>query len=90
MTPIEYAAIAAPRRAGGKLSIRMAWAIGWSAPPPAPWTTRAATSMPRLNAAPHAADAVVKIRMQAIRNRLRPKKPESQADAGRMIALETR
>jgi len=90
MMPIENVAIATPRRAGGKLSINMAWAIGCSAPPPAPCTTRATMSMPRLVAAPHTADDSVKIVMQTSRKRLRPNTEVSQAVVGRMIALDTR
>ena len=90
ITPIAKAAIAAPRRAGGKLSMRMAWAMGWSAPPPAPWRIRATTSMPRLVAAPQRADATVNTTMQATRKRLRPNRLPSQAVIGSTIAFDTR
>ncbi len=90
MTPIENVAIATPRRAGGKLSIRMAWAIGCRAPPPTPCRTRATMSMPRLVAAPHTADEIVKSAMQVSRKRFRPNAELSHAVVGRMIALDTR
>ncbi len=90
MTPMANAAIAAPRRAGGKLSMRTAWAMGWSAPPPAPWRIRAITSMPRLVAAPQSADAAVNTMMHTIRNRLRPNRLPSHAVIGSTIALDTR
>jgi hypothetical protein len=51
---------------------------------------RAAISIPRLAAAPHNAEDNVKMMMQIIRNRLRPKKRPNQFVAGRMIAFETR
>ena len=90
MTPMEKAAMAAPRRAGGKLSMRTACAMGWSAPPPAPWSTRARISISRLVAAPHAADAAVKNSVQVRRTRLRPKRLPSQAVMGSTMALESR
>ena len=90
ITPIANAAIAVPRRAGGKLSISTAWAIGWSAPPPAPWRIRATTSIPRLVAAPHSADARVNTTMHVTRNRLRPNRLPSHAVIGKTIALDTR
>jgi len=47
-------------------------------------------SHPKLEAKPQSADAMVNIPMQAIRNRLRPKKRPSQPVAGRITAFETR
>ena len=82
--------MATPRLAGGKLSSRIAWAIGCSAPPPMPCTTRATISIPRLVAAPQIADEAVKIAMQVSRSRLRPKTEASQAVVGRMMAFDTR
>ena len=90
MIPMAKTAMAAPRRAGGKLSRRTAWAIGWSAPPPTPCTMRATMSMPRPVAAPQAADAAVKVRIEMMRMRLRPKVPASQPVVGRTMALATR
>jgi len=90
MMPIEKVAMATPRRAGGKLSSRMAWAIGCRAPPPMPCSTRATISMPRLVAAPQMAEDAVKMTMQASRKRLRPNTELSHAVVGRMMALDTR
>ena len=58
--PIEGAKIAvtpykekaSPRRRGGKVSARMACAIGCRPPPPPPWITRAISKTPRLGAMP--------------------------------------
>jgi hypothetical protein len=68
----------------------MAWAIGWSAPPPMPWITRARISISRLMAAPHAAEAIVKMTMHESRRRLRPNAAASHAVTGRTIAFEIR
>ena len=89
-TPSPKTAMAEPRRSGGNDSSRIAWEIGCSAPPPPPWSTRATMSSPRLGAAPAANEASVKSTMHAIRKRLRPKMPPSQAVAGSTIALDTR
>ena len=78
-TPMPKTAIAMPRLAGGKLSMRIACDKGCSAPPAAPCTTRAKTRKPSVVAAPQAAEASVKKAMQAIRNRFRPKKPAQPA-----------
>jgi hypothetical protein len=51
---------------------------------------RAKISIERLVAAPHMAEATVKMMMQTIRKRLRPKKVVSHPVAGRIIAFETR
>jgi hypothetical protein len=64
--------------------------MGWSAPPPMPCTTRARIKSSRLPAAPHAAEAKVKITMHTSRNRLRPKTALSHAVTGSTIALEIR
>ncbi len=82
--------MARPRRAGEKLSRRIACAMGWSAPPPTPCSTRAKISTPRLVAAPHAAEASVKITMQVSRKRLRPNTALSHAETGSTIAFEMR
>ncbi len=68
----------------------MAWAIGWSAPPPMPWITRARISISRLYAAPHAAEASVKMMMHVSRKRLRPNAALSHAVTGSTIAFEIR
>ena len=68
----------------------MAWAIGWSAPPPMPCTTRAAISISRLAAAPHAAEASVKMTMHVSRRRLRPNAALSHAVTGSTMAFEIR
>jgi hypothetical protein len=83
-------AMAIPRFAGGKLSIKTACEIGCNAPPAAPWITRAMIRKPRLPAIPHRADAIVNKVMQPMRNRLRPKTWPNQLVAGRMIAFESR
>ena len=59
-------------------------------PPPAPCTARATRIMPRLVAAPHINEESVKIRMQASRNRFRPKRSANQPLAGSTSALATR
>ena len=68
----------------------MAWESGWSAPPPAPWTTRAARMKARVGAAPQAKLARVKMATQDMRKRLRPNLREHQLLAGRTMALATR
>src|SRR5260221_14119378 len=67
-----------------------AWETGCRAPPPAPWIIRAKIKKPKLVANPQSTEARVKIVMQVIRKRLRPKRRESQLLAGKIIALETR
>ena len=89
-TPKAKTAMAAPRLAGGNDSSRMAWEIGCSAPPPAPWMTRARSRKPSVGAAPQAKLATVKMATQDIRKRLRPKRSENQLLAGRMMAFATR
>ncbi len=70
--------------------MRMACESGCSAPPAAPWITRASTSSPRLAAAPHAAEASVNTTMQPIKNRFRPKSPASHPVIGNTMALDIR
>ena len=82
--------MAVPRLAGGKLSSKIAWASGCKAPPPAPCKTRAITRKPRLVAIPHMKEDTVKMPMQQIRNRLRPKKLANHALVGSTMALDTR
>ena len=89
-TPRPKTAMATPRLAGGKLSIRIACDSGCSAPPAAPCTTRAKISQESSVAAPQAAEANVKTTMQTIKNRFRPKKVLSQPVIGSTMALATR
>ena len=49
--------IAAPRRSGGNAAVRSAKPIGMTSAAPAPWTARAATSVPASGASAHAAEA---------------------------------
>ena len=88
--PRPNKAVAVPRWVGGKLSSRMAWESGCMAPPPKPCKTRETTSIGMEVAIPQVSEATVNNTVQATRNRLRPKKLENQALAGRMTALATR
>src|SRR5580658_3563811 len=90
MAVMPYSANAKPRCCGGKVSARIACAIGCRPPPPAPCSTRKKSSSPRLGANPHSKELTVKIARQPMKNRLRPNRPASQPLIGRMIALETR
>ena len=83
-------AVAAPRLAGGKLSSRMACDNGCMAPPPSLAGRGQRTSIVMLVASPQSNEATVKIIVQPIKNRFRPKKLENHVLAGRMIALATR
>ncbi len=89
-TPSPKVAMAIPRLAGGKLSIRIDCDSGCKAPPAAPWRMRAKISIPSVVAAPQAAEASVNKPMQAMRNRFRPKKLLSQPVIGSTMAFETR
>ena len=82
--------MASPRFCGGKVSSRIDCDKGCSAPPPAPCTARAIRIQAKLVAAPHMKDEIVKIVMQVMRNRFRPKRSENQELAGKIIALATR
>jgi len=84
--PRPNKAVAVPRWVGGKLSNRMAWASGCMAPPPKPCKIRETTSIGMEVATPQVSDAKVNNTVQVTRNRLRPKKLESHALAGRMTA----
>jgi len=48
-----------PRCSGGKVSTMIAWVLGCSPPPPAPWIMRKTTSAPRLGAMPHSRELPV-------------------------------
>src|SRR5579863_6166051 len=87
---IPYSANARPRFCGGNVSARIACAMGWSPPPPAPWITRKRSSIPRLAALPQRTEANVNIQMQKMKNRFRPNRLASQPLMGRTMALETR
>src|SRR5215813_1266926 len=87
---IPYKAKASPRFSGGKVSARMACAIGCKPPPPAPCMTRKRRRKPRLGANPQSSELIVKIPRQLMKKRLRPKAPASQPVIGRMIAFDTR
>ncbi len=90
MAPMPKIAIAIPCSLGGKVSIRIAWLLGISAPPAAPCRMRKKTRKPRLGAAPQQKEARVKSTMQVIRKRLRPNMRDSQPVIGRTTALATR
>ena len=62
-----------PRLASGKLSSKIAWAMGTIAPPPAPCKMRAKISIGRFTAMPHNADANMNMPMQEMNTRFRPK-----------------
>src|ERR1700722_14716717 len=68
----------------------MAWAMGWSPPPPAPWITRKRSSMFRLAALPQRTEATVNMQMQTMKKRFRPKRLASHPLIGRTMALDTR
>src|SRR6202011_2140896 len=90
MAVMPYSAKAKPRCCGGKVSAKIAWAIGCSPPPPAPCRIRKRRRKPRLGAIPQSKELTVKTVKQAIKNRFRPKVPASQPLIGRMMAFETR
>src|SRR5208283_2933283 len=79
-----------PRCCGGKVSARMACAIGCKPPPPAPCSTRNRRRNPRLGANPQSKELTVKMVKQAMKKRLRPSAPASQPLMGKMIALDTK
>jgi hypothetical protein len=89
-TPRANTAMANPRFCGGKVSSRIDCESGCRAPPPAPCTARAIRIKARLVAAPQAKEETVKMTMQVMRNRLRPKRSENQELAGKIMALATR
>ncbi len=83
-------AAARMRSAGGKARSSIAMPTGASMPPPAPCSTRNATSSARLEARPHSAEAVVKIAIAVSSTRLPPNRSPSQPDAGMNTARLTR
>ena len=90
MAPIPKIAIAMPCSRGGNVSRRIAWEIGWSAPPPIPCRTRKKTSIPRLVEEPQRKDAKVNRRTEKVRYRFLPKVRASHPVIGMTTALETR
>ena len=89
-TPRPNIAIAMPCFSRGKLSSRIACESGCSAPPPAPCRMRASTSTGMLQANAHKNEAKVNNAVHASRNRLRPKRSDSQPLAGSTMAFATR
>src|SRR5512135_72415 len=87
---IPYKAKARPRCSGGNVSARIACAIGWSPPPPAPWTIRAKSNRGRLGAMPQNRELAVKRKIQVMKKRLRPITLASQPLIGNTMALDTR
>src|ERR1700719_4857032 len=90
MAVMPYKAKARPRCCGGKVSARMACAIGCNPPPRTPCSTRNKSRSPRLGARPQSKELTVKIPRQDMKKRLRPSAPASQPLMGRMMAFETR
>ncbi len=90
MAPTPKIALAIPRSRGGKVSRRIAWLFGISAPPAAPWRIRKKIRVPRLGAAPQRKEAMVKRMMQVMRKRFLPKTRDSQPVIGSTTALLTR
>src|SRR6516162_4313217 len=68
----------------------MACAVGCSAPPPAPCSTRAMSRNASEGAAPHMNDEMMNSTTQVSRKRLRPKRRPNQLLAGRTTALAMR
>ena len=89
-TPMPKTAIATPRLAGGKLSMRIACDNGCSAPPAAPCTNAGENEEAQLVGHAASRRGQREDAMQPIKNRLRPKKPLSQPVIGNTMALETR
>src|SRR5215471_3672600 len=87
---MPYKAKAKPRFSGGKVSARIACAIGWSPPPPAPWRARKKISTPRPGAEPHNTELTVKRRIQSRKKRFRPNRPASHPLIGRTTAFAAR
>src|SRR5208282_1725828 len=90
MAVMPYNANAKPLCCGGKVSARMACAMGCSPPPPAPCNTRKRRRNPRLGAMPQSKELTVNTVKQAMKNRFRPSVPASQPLIGKIIAFETR
>jgi len=64
---MEKMPVAAPRSSGRKVSYRIAWDVGSSAPPPIPWIKRNRTSVQMLSARPQSSEAKVKRRMEPMK-----------------------
>ena len=59
-------------------------------PPPSPWKMRAMINVVRSGAAPEANELTTNSVAQIRKNRLRPKRPASQPEAGMTMALAAR
>jgi len=81
---------ATPRRSGGKVSARMAWAIGCRPPPPVPCRMRNRISSARLGASPQSSELTVNRTMHVMKNCTRPNAPAIQPLMGSTMAFETR
>ena len=75
---------------GGNVSRMMACAMGWSAPPPRPCSTRNRISCPSVRDRPHITDAPVKIATERRYMRCRPSTVPSHAVSGMMITTAMR
>ena len=82
-------AMAWPWRSGGLICSNIACDSGISPAPANPCRARKRTSSPRLVAAPHNADATVKLATEARNTYLIPKRPASQPVSGIMMAEHT-
>ncbi len=78
------------RSDGGNARYSMAMPTGIIMPPPAPWTTRKATSWVMFWATPHSAEPIVKTTMDISNTLLPPKRSPSQPDEGMKTARLTR
>jgi hypothetical protein len=89
IVPMPNTAIACPWRSGGLICKRVACDSGISPAPATPCNARKTTSSPRLVAAPHNAEAIVKPMTEARKIYLMPNRPASQPVSGIMIAAQT-
>ncbi len=89
IVPMPNTAIACPWRSGGLICSRVACDSGMSPAPATPCKARNSTSSPRLVAAPHSAEAMVKPMTEARKMCLMPNRPASQPVSGIMIAEQT-
>src|SRR5258705_5130424 len=90
MAVTPYNAKARPRFSGGKVSPRMACAIGCKPPPNAPCKTRNRRRSPRLGAIPHRRELAVEGTMHVNEKRFRPRHPTSHPLLGGKIAFQTK
>src|SRR5215469_701212 len=87
---MPYKANATPRFSGGKVSARIACAMGWRPPPPAPCRTRNNRRISKLGAKPQRSELKVNTVRHVMKNRFRPKLAAIQPLMGSTMALETR